>query len=83
MVNGVEKYLTCIHLVDSSGRLDIRSWNHCIHDFRQYTDRPVMIKRVRVTSFAGTKLCEILDGSGSLIETEFPGKVALAKFWAM
>ena len=83
MVNGVEKYLTCIHLVDSSGRLDIRSWNHCIDDFRQYTDRPVMIKRVRVTSFAGTKLCEILDGSGSLIETEFPGKVALAKFWAM
>jgi hypothetical protein len=83
MVNGVERNLTSIHLVDSSGRLDIRSWNHCSDTFLQYVDRPILIKRVRVTSFAGTKLCEILDGSGSLIETEFPGKVALTKFWAM
>jgi hypothetical protein len=83
MVNGSEKRLTVMHLVDSCGRLDIRSWNHSEEVFRQYCDRPVIIRRVRVTSFAGTKLCEILDGCGSPIETEFPGKVALAKFWAM
>jgi hypothetical protein len=83
MVNSVEKTLTSIHLVDSSGRLDIRSWNHVPDSFLQYVDRPIVIKRARVTSFAGSKLCELLDGSGSVIETEFPGKVALAKFWSM
>jgi Cell division control protein 24, OB domain 3 len=83
MVNNVERTLTCIHLVDSSGRLDIRSWNHMPDAFQHYVDRPVLIRRVKVTSFAGTKMCEILDGTGSIIETEFPGSTALAKFWAL
>lgn len=83
MVNSVERTLTVIHLVDSSGRLDIRSWNHMPDAFLHFVDRPVLIQRVKVTSFAGTKMCEILDGSGSIIETEFPGSTALAKFWSM
>jgi hypothetical protein len=83
MVNSVERTLTCIHLVDSSGRLDIRSWNHMPDAFHHIVDRPVMIQRVKVTSFAGTKMCELLDGSGSIIETEFPGSSALAKFWSL
>ena len=82
MVNGVEKTLTTVHLVDSSGRLDIRSWNHMPDVFLQYVDCPIVLKRVRTTSFAGQKMCELLVGSGSVIETEFPGKAALAKFWA-
>jgi hypothetical protein len=82
MVNSVERTLTVIHLVDSSGRLDIRSWNHLPDAFLSIVDRPVLIKRVKVTSFAGTKMCELLDGSGSIIETEFPGSMALAKFWS-
>jgi hypothetical protein len=40
-----------------------------------------MIRRVRVTSFASIKLCELLDGAGSVIETVFPGDAALRKFW--
>jgi hypothetical protein len=83
MVNSVERTLTVIHLVDSSGRLDIRSWNHLPDAFLPIVDRPVLIKRVKVTSFAGTKMCELLDGSGSIIETEFPGSTALAKFWSV
>ena len=83
MVHNVERTLTCMHLVDSSGRLDIRSWNHMPDAFQHYVDRPVLIRRVKVTSFAGTKMCEILDGTGSIIETEFPGSTALAKFWAL
>ena len=82
VVNSVEKTLTSIHLVDSTGRLDIRSWNHGPDCFLPYVDRPIIIKRVRVTSFAGTKLAEFLDGSGSTIETSFPGATALLKFWA-
>lgn len=82
MVNGAEKTLTTVHLVDSSGRLDIRSWNHMPDAFLQYVDRPIVVKRVRVTSFAGQKMCELLDGSGSVIESDFPGQAALAKFWA-
>lgn len=81
MVQGIQKTLTTAHLVDASGRVDIKSWNHESHFFQQYVDRPVIFKRVRVTSFAGTKMCEMLDGSGSIIETEFPGKISLTKFW--
>jgi hypothetical protein len=82
MVNSVEKTLTCIHLVDDSGRLDIRTWNHMPDTFLHCVDRLVLIKRVKVTSFAGTKMCELLDGTGSIMDTEFAGKTALAKFWA-
>jgi hypothetical protein len=82
LVNGVERSLSFMHMVDSSGRLDIRSWNHAPDVFTAYIDRPCLIKRVRVTSFAGTKHAELLDGNASVIETSFPGSVALAKFWA-
>jgi hypothetical protein len=82
MVQGVSKTLTTAHLVDASGRVDIKSWNHDARFFQQYVDRPVLFKRIRVTSFAGTKMCEMLDGAGSIIETEFPGKISLAKFWS-
>jgi hypothetical protein len=82
MVNGTEKELTTMHLVDTSGRLDIRSWNHSSDAFLKYVDRPVCIKRIRVTSFAGMKMAEFLDGSASSIETAFPGSALLQKFWS-
>jgi hypothetical protein len=68
-------------MVDSSGKLDVRSWNHNADAFNHYADAPIMIRRVRVTSFAGVKLCELLDGAGSVIETAFSGCDALRKFW--
>lgn len=81
MVQGIPKTLTTAHLVDPSGRVDVKSWNHDQGALLQYVDKPVVFKRVRVTSFAGTKLCEILDGAGSIIDTEFSGKTSLLKFW--
>jgi hypothetical protein len=81
MVAGVPKTLTTAHLVDPSGRVDVKSWNHDPSVWMQYVDRPVIFKRVRVTSFCGTKMCEVLDGAGSIIATEFPGKSSLEKFW--
>jgi hypothetical protein len=82
IVNGREKNLLTLHMVDASGKLDIRSWNHSADMFLAYVDRPVLIRRVRVTSFAGTKMCELLDGSGSVIETSFDGDSALMQFWS-
>jgi hypothetical protein len=81
MVNSAEKALTCLHLVDASGKLDIRTWNHMPDTFKQYVDRPLLIQRVKVTSFAGTKMCELLDFTGSVIVSDFPGKIELEKFW--
>lgn len=82
IVNGREKNLLTLHMVDASGKLDIRSWNHSADMFLAYVERPVLIRRVRVTSFAGTKLCELLDGSGSVFETSFIGDSALVQFWS-
>ena len=82
VVNGVEKTLTCLHLVDATGRLSVRSWNHAPDIFTQYVERPIMLKRVRVASFAGTKLCEIIDQDGTVISTEFDGQASLLKFWS-
>jgi len=81
MVNGVEKNLTYLHLVDSSGRLDVRSWNHPADMFLSLRDRPIRIARVRVTSFAGSKICELLDGDASVLETTFEGQTELTDFW--
>ena len=82
IVNGQEKILVSLHLVDASGRLDIRTWNHSVDVFQSLVERPVLIRRVRVTSFASQKLCELLDGTGSIIETTFPGQDVLVKFWS-
>jgi hypothetical protein len=82
MVNGVERTITCLHVVDFSGKLDVKSWNHPPSMFESYVDRPVLIKRVKVSSFAGTKHCELLDGDASVFETTFVGTSELAKFWS-
>ena len=81
MVNGVERTITCLHVVDFSGKLDVKSWNHPPSMFQSYVDRPILIKRVKVSSFAGTKHCELLDGDASIFETTFVGMTELAKFW--
>jgi hypothetical protein len=81
MVNGVERTITCVHVVDFSGRLDVKTWNHSPALFTSFVDRPVLIKRVKVSSFAGTKHCELLDGNASIFETSFDGMQELSKFW--
>jgi hypothetical protein len=83
MVNSVERTITTIHLVDGSGRCDVKSWNHLPINFLIYVDRPIVIRRVKMSSFAGTKHCELLDGVASVIETEFAGATELQRFWTM
>lgn len=82
VTQGVPKTLLTLHLVDSSGKLDVRSWNHTPDMFNHLANCPILIRRVRVTSFASIKLCELLDGSGSVVEKSFPGDAVLRKFWS-
>ena len=82
IVQSEEKLLTCLHLVDSSGKLDVRTWNHAPDAFLAFVDRPILIQRVKVASFASTKLCELFDSTGSVIVTEFPGQHELLRFWS-
>ena len=81
-VNGVERTITCLHVVDASGKLDVKSWNHPPAEFLPFVDQPIMIKRVKVSSFAGVKHCELLDGDASVFEISFPGAKELSKFWS-
>ncbi len=82
MVGTVQKTLTTLHLADPSGQFDIKSWNHAADQFLSLADKPVSIRRIRVTSFAGNKMGELLDNGGSTFVTEFPGKAALLQYWA-
>ena len=81
MVGGTEKVLTTLHLGDPSGELLVKSWNHKAADFSRYLETPVLVQRVRVSSFAGQKSAEFLDNSGSVVVTEFPGKEVLSRYW--
>ncbi len=81
IVHSQERLLTVLHLVDATGKLDVRSWNHAPDSFLDFVNRPILIQRVKVASFASTKLCELFDSTGSIIVTEFPGKNELIRFW--
>jgi hypothetical protein len=75
--------LLMIKLVDRTGIIAIRSWNHNLAMFTHLVDLPILIKRVRVTSFAATKTGELFDGNGStIVSDDFPGAKDLIKFWS-
>jgi len=81
MVKGVPKNLLVLHLTDASGRLEIRSWNHSDTEFLQFREQPVLLKRVRVVTYAGQKVGELLGGdTGTTVTTEFDSK-ALRAYW--
>jgi hypothetical protein len=81
IVHNVSKKLTTLTLTDPTGELSVKSWNHAYHDFQLYAESPILIKRVRVTSFNGVKLGELLGNTGSVIVEDFAGKAALEKYW--
>jgi hypothetical protein len=77
------KELLQLQLVDRTGIVMVRSWNHVSSMFGHLVDRPVLIQRVRVTSFGGMKIAEMLDGSGSILQQgDFEGATDLVKFWS-
>jgi hypothetical protein len=82
MVGTVVKTLVTLHLADPTGQLDIRSWNHSASFFEAYVEQPILICRIRMSSFAGMRMGELLANDASCISTEFPAKKALQNYWA-
>lgn len=81
-VRDQDRDLLCIRLTDRTGFIDIRSWSHSEIEFAQFLEKPLMLQRVRVTSFAGIKTLELLSGSGTVLTSEFKGKDDLLSYWA-
>ena len=75
------KELLCIRLTDRTGCVDMRSWSHSESDFSSLLERPVMLRRVRVTSFGGMRILELLEGAGTVVENDFDGAEGLLQFW--
>jgi hypothetical protein len=76
------KTLTSLFLADSTGNLTVRSWNHDADQFAFSLEKPIMLRRIRITSFAGQKVGELLDGSGTITCSTFKGTAELLRFWA-
>ena len=76
-----DKELLCMRITDRTGFIDIRSWCHSEAEFDRYRERPVCFKRVRVTSFSGMKILELLDASGTVLQDEFDGAADLRQYW--
>jgi hypothetical protein len=82
MVRNEPKELLTMKIVDRTGVIVIRSWNHNQAQFVTHVDSPIQLKRVRVTAFANTKVGELLDGTGTIvISGSFDGAPDLIKFW--
>jgi len=82
-VRSDSKELLQLQLVDRTGIVMVRSWNHGSSLFAHLVDSPVLIQRVRVTSFGGMKIAEMFDGTGSVIQPgDFAGAQDLIKFWS-
>jgi hypothetical protein len=74
--------LLTLRIVDRTGVVMIRSWTHSLSTFTNWIDKPLLIRRIRVTAFSTTKIGELLDGNnGSLFETQFDNRSDLDKFW--
>jgi hypothetical protein len=75
------KTLTTLHMVDKTGSLPVRSWNAVPPILEISVEKPILLQRIRITSFAGQKVGELLDGSGTIVVTQFAGEAELAQFW--
>jgi hypothetical protein len=74
--------LVTIKLVDRTGIITLRTWNHSADLFHPFVDTPVLFRRVRVTSFASLKTGELFDGTGTIVAHDFVGAEDLRTFWS-
>jgi hypothetical protein len=80
-VKNSEKSLLCMRITDRTGCIDVRSWCHSQDEFARFQERPVLFKRVRVTSFGGMKILELLDAGGTVATENFAGAADLRQYW--
>ena len=80
-VRNEDKQLLCIRITDRSGFVDMRSWTHSEAEFTPFLERPLLFRRVRVTSFGGLKILELLEGPGTEVVVDFDGADDLSLYW--
>jgi len=80
-VKSETKDLMTMRLTDRTGWVDVRSWNHSESEFSAFLEKPLLLQRVRVTSFAGLKICELIDGNGTVVSSSFEGQNDLEDYW--
>jgi hypothetical protein len=81
-VKNEDKELMCMRITDRTGFIDVRSWNHSESEFSSFREKPILLKRVRVTVYAGIKIIELLDASGTQVLSDFAGAADLASYWS-
>ena len=80
-VRSESRELLIVRIVDRTGQIELRSWHSKLADFSRFREKPVMFQRVRVTAYAGSKMCELIEGSGTVLQEQFDGAKDLAQFW--
>jgi hypothetical protein len=80
-VRSDNKDLLTMRFTDRSGWVDVRSWNHSEAEFSSFLEKPLLLQRVRVTSFSGIKILEILEGDGTIVAPSFSGMKDLEDYW--
>jgi hypothetical protein len=80
-VRSDNKDLMNMRLTDRTGWVDVRSWTHSEDEFKTFLEKPLLLQRVRVTSFSGLKICEIIDGNGTVVTSSFQGQRDLEQYW--
>ena len=81
IVKGETKNLLVLILTDRTGKVEVRSWNHSDTEFKRFQERAVLLKRVRVCIYAGTRTGELLTGTnGTTVTTDFDHQ-DLDKYW--
>jgi hypothetical protein len=81
LVRSETKKLLILKIIDRTGSIEVRSWTLTEADFSIHRERPILLKRLRVTAYAGIKMLELIDGGGSIIETNFPQAADLTAYW--
>ena len=81
IVRNEEKELVILRIVDRTGSIEVQSWVSKLTDFERYRDRPIQLKRLRISEFSGLKYLEIIDGNGTQIQGQFDEALDLANFW--
>ncbi len=71
-----------MRIVDRTGIIQVRSWNHSASNFEHLVDLPIRINRVRVAGFANSNVGELLDAKGSEVISKFDGAADLTKYWS-
>lgn len=81
IVRNEEKELVILRIVDRTGSIEVQSWVSKLSDFERFRDRPILLKRVKVSEFSGVKFLEFIDGNGTHLLGDFEGANDLTHFW--